>query len=748
MKFVILMLLLIADIVHSLSISNLPQLLITNDNKTVTSSEMWQNVRKPEIIGWYYNQMFGKPSVERPADMKFELIDSVTAMGGTAIRKRIRIIFSGIGGRDTIPFWFFTPVTTEPVPAFLLISHRASSYIDYTRATKTEFWPAERIVERGYAAVVLPAYEVDQDVNNGFSNGVHVILDTPATPRPPYAWATISSWAWGASRIMDYLETDKCIDASKVAVVGHSRGGKTSLWCGVRDERFALTVVNESGCGGAQLFRYPNPKENIAYINNNNLHWFCENFKSYNSVSPNTLPVDQHMMIAMLAPRLVYVASATQDAYCDPEGEFLSCVYAKPVFSLYNIAALPDTAMPPANTPLADESSNIGYHLRTGIHDLLLYDWERFMDFADLKWRSDSIVSAKIITPRNSLISSGSLQLRTIIYFANGKVDSGSFGVSFLSLDTNIATVTKSGRVQALDTTGAVRIIAKRGAKFLNDTCYIQIVKTSISFLKRFDFRCSETAVRTGWISDSGRAYSLAAGYGWTGCTSTPESRCNRSGGDLLGTFIMISTAACTTATFKVDVPDGKYLTRIGLGDATYPNEAEWVLNGNDTVAYHKGSGYQGSGYTICDDTVTATGGTGLVFKVRGQVYAKISYLIILSNQGISIGDIADDNIGQVATEKKPDRKSNLTLLAGPNPFNPEVSITFDNAGSLNSRIDILSLDGKIIRTFANLPGVSTSQKIKWDGTNSSNIKVSAGIYMIRLKTGNVYKTAKVIFIQ
>jgi hypothetical protein len=200
------------------------------------------------------------------------------------------------------------------------------------------------------------------------------------------SWGTIAAWAWGASRVMDWIETEKLIDAAHVGVVGHSRGGKTALWCGATDSRFALTISNNSGCGGAKLNRMDLPKsESIARITKVFPHWFCSTFTQYGT-NLDALPVDQHMLIALMAPRLAYVASATQDHWAGPPGEFQSCVLASPVWKLYGKEGLVGNAFPSADTPLHGGGS-VGYHLRTGKHDLTIYDWERYMDFADKHWR-------------------------------------------------------------------------------------------------------------------------------------------------------------------------------------------------------------------------------------------------------------------------------------------------------------------------------------------------------------------------
>ena len=190
---------------------------------------------------------------------------------------------------------------------------------------------------------------------------------------------SIAAWAWGCSRVLDYLLTLKNIDKKRTIVMGHSRLGKTSLWCGAQDQRFAMVISNNSGCSGAALSRR-NYGETVPRINKSFPWWFCNKYQTYNQDVPS-LPMDQHELLALIAPRPVYVASAQEDKWADPRGEFLSLQEASKVYALYGYDTLQGYSFPAPNEHLW--KGNCGYHMRTGVHDVTDFDWQSYIEFAD-----------------------------------------------------------------------------------------------------------------------------------------------------------------------------------------------------------------------------------------------------------------------------------------------------------------------------------------------------------------------------
>lgn len=338
------------------------------------------------VRDWFLENIYGKrPAAAEGPEVSFApLEEDAVAMDGAALRKRVRISVKGPYGTLSFPVTAFIPTAAKgPAPAFVLICNRkAERNIDPTRQVKSPFWPAEEIVARGFAAIAFYNGDIAPDFNTGNTQGVFAVYEQPGD-RPMNAWGTVSAWAWGASRVMDWIETEPKLDAAHVGVVGHSRGGKTALLAGVTDPRFALACSNDSGCSGAKLNAMDLPQsEQIARIVSRFPYWFCANYAQYAN-RDRQMPHDQDEFLALLAPRLLAVASATEDHWAGQRGEFEAVRRASVTWRAQGGAGFVGGGFPPPETPL--QEGDVSYHLRTGKHDLTPYDWKVYMDFAEKK---------------------------------------------------------------------------------------------------------------------------------------------------------------------------------------------------------------------------------------------------------------------------------------------------------------------------------------------------------------------------
>lgn len=396
----------------------LPDALLCSDGTPVKSADVWEKTRRPEILELFQREMFGRlPDALRKAGnhpdfVTFNVVESdENAYGGKAIRKQVEITFHALDSDKTVTanLLIYIPKNAQkPVPVFAGYNFRGNHTItdekairvfhlrdgiipaddsnlpeDSARGSSSNRWDLDAILDAGYALAVIHYMDVAFDTENCMRSGIFALYDDAKDPedRAGDDWGSITAWAWGMSRVMDYIETDPMLDASRVAVMGHSRLGKTSLWTGASDPRFAVVISNDSGCGGAALSRREFG-ETVARINHSFPHWFCRNFWNYNE-AVNDLPMDEHELVALMAPRPVYIASAEDDLWADPYGEYLSGFHAVPVYSLF-VSAPFDGLSAPSHPAIHHPVGNvIGYHIRAGKHDVTNYDWEQYIRFAD-----------------------------------------------------------------------------------------------------------------------------------------------------------------------------------------------------------------------------------------------------------------------------------------------------------------------------------------------------------------------------
>jgi len=386
-----------------------PDPLVTFNGKKIKNVKTWESKGRPELLKFFTENVYG----EIPRKLKISsykvLEQSDNAYNGKARRKQVELSFQKNEKKLDFTILMYLPKNVEKAPLFIGYNFYGNHTVtgdvnviisdawvqdnesfgiinnqltEQSRGVRINRWSIERILDGGMGLATIFYNEVDPDKND-LTDGVQSMFYVDDQQRPAvHEWGSIAAWAWGLSRAMDYLEEDTDVDASKVIVFGHSRLGKTSLWAGVTDQRFAGVISNDSGCGGAALSKRKFG-ETVKRINTVFPHWFCDYFQNYNNKEEN-LPVDQHELLALIAPRPLYVASAEDDRWADPKGEFLSAYYATPVYELYGKKGIPSDEMPAVNHPI---QNTVAYHIRTGGHGVTDYDWEQY-----IKWAKDYVL--------------------------------------------------------------------------------------------------------------------------------------------------------------------------------------------------------------------------------------------------------------------------------------------------------------------------------------------------------------------
>lgn len=374
--------------------STLPEVLAAEDGTAITDTQQFE-ARREQILELFEENVYG-PLPKDGFETSFEVVEEGEALDGAAIRKQIRITVStGKGSSDALML-LYLPNTGTPSPVVIGLNsggnHAALddgnilvpySYdaddekIQEERGGKAYRWNIRDSIARGYAVATI--YSGDFAPDNGDAYGTRVI-----SLFDEEEFKAVGAWAFGLMRGIDYLVTDEGIDAAHIAAVGHSRLGKAAVWAGANDTRIGMVISNDSGNSGASLSR-GNRGETVCSINKAFPHWFCSKYAQYGK-NENELPVDQNLLLAAVAPRLLYVASAEDDLWADPQGAWNGLMAAKDAFALYGLPVLPDSEeQPPVDTPLWCES--MGYHVRSGWHDMEAADWEFYLTYMDTYFR-------------------------------------------------------------------------------------------------------------------------------------------------------------------------------------------------------------------------------------------------------------------------------------------------------------------------------------------------------------------------
>jgi hypothetical protein len=379
----------------------LPDPLTMLNGDKITTKEDWVNKRRPELKALFQHYMYGYLPAPVPIEVKVEREDK-QCLGGKATKKEVAISF--VKGGPVLNLLVIVPnKRTGPVPVFVgpnfygnhtvlndptialpvpWVPGKSAGAVDNKatdagRGKSVDTWNADLIVDRGYALATFYCGDIDPDKND-FTDGVHAAFMKENEKRDNQSWGTIAAWAWGVQRAVDYLITNPDIDKTKIAAVGHSRLGKTVLLAAAMDERIAMSIPLQAGCGGTAPSR-GKIGEPVTRINTAFPHWFCGEFKKFNDKT-EFLPFDQNGLVALVAPRPVLFPNAEEDTWANPVGQFEVLKAAEPVYKLLGAGGLDAAAMPP-NDKLVD--STLGYFIRAGKHAMERRDWEAILNYAD-----------------------------------------------------------------------------------------------------------------------------------------------------------------------------------------------------------------------------------------------------------------------------------------------------------------------------------------------------------------------------
>jgi hypothetical protein len=349
----------------------------TEPSLSLTTAAAWDAGQRAGIYDLFEKNVYGRmPLGKLPVSYIVKSVDAY-ALGGLGTRKEVTIRFIPGDTAASLHVALYLPKSKGKVPVFV-----GYSFMPLNAVEASSQWPLKEILSRGYGVAVAWYWDIEPDRANGWQTGVRTRL-AAALKIEPYEWSAIGAWAWGLSRMADWLSSERGVDAHKLIAIGHSRLGKTAVWAGASDRRFAMVVSNESGEGGAALSKR-DYGETIDIINDKFPWWFVPAYKQYGS-NTDAMRFDQFMLLGLIAPRPLYVASAEGDQWSDPRGEFLSAHLATPVYHLFKEKGIETDSMPAPEHPVGD--GHIRYHIRSGKHDITLYDWQQYMDFADRRLR-------------------------------------------------------------------------------------------------------------------------------------------------------------------------------------------------------------------------------------------------------------------------------------------------------------------------------------------------------------------------
>jgi hypothetical protein len=370
---------------------DLPPLLVSADGMAIKNPHGWFRIRRSQVMSLFANLIYGAvPNPELPIRTSVDVLNvDRQFMNGRATRKEVRIAFENSLGKAEMIVLVFSPNGTgEPAPALLQFSFFSTQDESHDPEPNSAGFlrngvPLGAILDHGFGYVAVHQADLVRHNEVEFTGGIHRLFYRGQIYPRAYEWGVVSAIAWSGSRAMDYIETDPDLDAKRVAVMGHSKCGKAALWTVAQDLRFGLAIAAQSGCAGAALWRRRRG-ETMEKLITRLPHWLCRNaWKFINN--EDDVPVDQHMLLACIAPRPVYVCSAVEDTWADPRGEYLSAYYAGEVYRLLGRKALESIESPPVGEAII--KSHVGYHIRAGGHSVDLFDWERFLDFADYHFK-------------------------------------------------------------------------------------------------------------------------------------------------------------------------------------------------------------------------------------------------------------------------------------------------------------------------------------------------------------------------